>query len=866
MRLHYLRTRGLKGLFAFPQGLEFAFDKLPAGLVAIVGPNGEGKTSFLEAPLVALFGEFPSRPDCALIDGVDGRDATLELHFDIEGRGLYRAFVNVDGVKRTTDALLERIPSGSAPLSRSDVRLNDGKISTYRAAVARELPSKELLLASAFAAQNRAGSFATLDRKGRRELFSQLLGLERYERMAATAREAAAFVSSRLTWRRGLLADLQRATAPAMHEQLEQTGDALRAELAEALRAKEGFVNCQTALEQRLETLRAGAARHAAAHAAMAQLEMRLAENLALGQRLEQERARLAEDERRDLAAINSRRDQAIAGLRASIDAIQTVAQLDAALERELVAHDTQTDREIAERETRIENNAAVLARAPEIYASVDEATFLRRTVVGLELAHSDQQRELELKRTAQQAADRAQFDAVAEAARIEADAHAARLLQTVPCHAAGECADCEFLVDARAAQLRVASAADPERLIAAADARLASARADLNHAASAREHTRAQLDDARSQLQAIESTAALLPKLEAATARVAELREDQARIRANAERRREQLRANRDEAVRVNDELRADRERVIELAHAEAVQQREAMTATYRTRAEAIAEHLVEVIEAKASVRAELEAQDQIRARTVGAAVELEDETAELARTRRALEEATHRLGTLQEQVADVERRRATLVEQCAERDEVTEHVRELETQLVEWTALAKIFGREGLPVLEIDAAGPGVSALANDLLQACFGSRFTLELITQDMKVDGSGFKEVFDVTVYDADRGGEARRLQLLSGGEQVIVDEALKSAIALHLNQRHDQPIRTCWRDETTGALDPDNALRYVQMLRRLRDAGGFHQVFFVTHNLEAAALADVQLVIGGGRVQVLYPPFTPSEAA
>lgn len=176
------------------------------------------------------------------------------------------------------------------------------------------------------------------------------------------------------------------------------------------------------------------------------------------------------------------------------------------------------------------------------------------------------------------------------------------------------------------------------------------------------------------------------------------------------------------------------------------------------------------------------------------------------------------------------------------------------------EWNVLAKAFGREGLPVLEIDAAGPAVSDLCNDLLHSCFGSsRFTVELVTQQPKTDGTGMKEIFELKVHDSEQGGE-RDLTDLSGGEQVIVDEALKSAIALFVNQQNTFPMETCWRDETTGALDPENALRYIALLRRLQERGGYEKVVFVSHNPDATALADAQLAVADGAVTVRYPPF------
>ena len=73
-----------------------------------------------------------------------------------------------------------------------------------------------------------------------------------------------------------------------------------------------------------------------------------------------------------------------------------------------------------------------------------------------------------------------------------------------------------------------------------------------------------------------------------------------------------------------------------------------------------------------------------------------------------------------------------------------------------------------------------------------------------------------------------------------------------------------PIRTLWRDETGAALDPVNAIAYVQMLRKVLELGNFHHVFFISHNPAAAALADTQIRVGGGTAVIVQPPY--SEAA
>lgn len=170
---------------------------------------------------------------------------------------------------------------------------------------------------------------------------------------------------------------------------------------------------------------------------------------------------------------------------------------------------------------------------------------------------------------------------------------------------------------------------------------------------------------------------------------------------------------------------------------------------------------------------------------------------------------------------------------------------------EATDWALLAKALGRDGVQALAIDAAGPAVTAIANDLLSNCYGPRFTIALETTALKKDG-GQKETFDIRILDGEAGREARKC---SGGETVLIDEALRLALAIYNASRSGVELRTLWRDETAGALSPENADRYVAMLRRAAEVGGFHQVLFVAHQADVWQQADAQLLVEGGQVTI-----------
>lgn len=176
------------------------------------------------------------------------------------------------------------------------------------------------------------------------------------------------------------------------------------------------------------------------------------------------------------------------------------------------------------------------------------------------------------------------------------------------------------------------------------------------------------------------------------------------------------------------------------------------------------------------------------------------------------------------------------------------------MERSLATWRWLGRGLGREGVQALELDAAGPRVSGLANELLTDAYGPRFQIRLETQAAKADGKGVKETFDVVVVDTERGREGNG-EDLSGGEKVIVGEALGLAVGLFHAQAAGVSLGTVVRDETVGALDPENGERYLAMLRAFLRVGQVHQLLYVAHSPALVELADAVIHVADGRIEV-----------
>ena len=101
-----------------------------------------------------------------------------------------------------------------------------------------------------------------------------------------------------------------------------------------------------------------------------------------------------------------------------------------------------------------------------------------------------------------------------------------------------------------------------------------------------------------------------------------------------------------------------------------------------------------------------------------------------------------------------------------AARRSQVDARRRHVENELGNWNLFARCMSNDGLIALVIDDAGPALSALANDLLLACCGPRFTVSIHT--LLETGKGEqKEGFHIVVHD-DETGESKSVAWMSGG--------------------------------------------------------------------------------------------------
>ncbi|MDP2319608.1 MAG: SMC family ATPase [Acidobacteriota bacterium] len=839
MRLEHLALRGFMTAFA-GKTVAIDFEALPDGLIALVGGNGQGKTTLLEAAPAGLYRQMMSRDGDIKSYAMD-RDSFIESRWSI-GEEAYVARLSVDGIKGSSAAALKREGS-SSPLS-------DGKVSTYDPVIARLFPPVHVFKASAFAAQNKAGSFVNAGKKERRDIFGSFLGLDRLVAMSDTAKAAAAEVEKVRIRLKADVDGLARETTAEIRAGLQEQIEGLAAQYRDATHRRDRLTATIAVTEQRLALLSDSTAAHAAATQKVEQLAATLRDAEASLD------AHVAEDLRATLVE-----SQALKTLterqRAKVDDIDgrdNYAAKTDANELQAIADGLAT--KLADIQKKIDGNATIQGMADDIRAAVQTIARLTPEVTRLRAERDaliDQQAALAARQAENEKVIAGFTKPQTELDRATADA---TLLEHVPCGGRGEFAGCQLLVNAKTAEGLIADLRAQLAGVAAANetrtALLDAARELARDLAS----KKATLLDLELQLLPAHEPAKYAEKLAGSDARVKELTEWRVDAEKEAAQRTKDARARHVTAAE-----RRSTERVTLVQEFETAKAEHATRVAARLEA-AKAKHFTLSVAGSTALAAHANAVDELTAladsHQVAASLQ-----AELQQLRADRDGAVTAIATANSDVAAVRQRQEDLDAKAQKLTSLQTRLALLDTELLEWQLLQKALGRDGLPDLEIDQAGPAISAIANEILADCFESRFSIELVTQVAKADGKDMKAEFTVLVTD-NQAGDTRDIADLSCGELVIVSEALMNAISIFVNERSTTPMRTCFRDETTGALSKENTQRYIQMLRKVQMLGGFKQILFISHDPDAYCLADAQLHVAAGAVTPKLPPY--QEAA
>ena len=296
------------------------------------------------------------------------------------------------------------------------------------------------------------------------------------------------------------------------------------------------------------------------------------------------------------------------------------------------------------------------------------------------------------------------------------------------------------------------------------------------------------------------------------------------------------------DEAAATMDEIEREMGKLggdVGVAETETTDEREERARIVAAQQAVAAEVGQQVQQARSSLARIDRALAELPARFDGRRVALAAEALAESRARAKAVEEGHL--SAQRDVQRLEAIDGQLVALAGRRSRCDAHKVRVEQALADWTLFARCMSNDGLIPLAIDDAGPELSALANGLLLASYGPRFTLSIQTLLETAKGDS-REGFEILVHDAE-SDESKSLAWMSGGERTIIEACLARAIALYLVQSSGRHYSTLFSDEVDGALDPDRKRAFMAMKREVLELGGYEREFFISQTPELAAMAD-----------------------
>ncbi|PNE59669.1 hypothetical protein A8H39_00525 [Paraburkholderia fungorum] len=761
-----------------------------------MGKNGQGKTTILDN--LHPYRLMPSRCDglkpssFSYWDEISEPLAQKQLDWSHDGVR-YRSDVvfRVTGKTRNQQAFLHRWDSNDwAPVVLPDGTTSDGSAATYDRCIEAILGRPEVFFTTQFAAHRRKmlGDYEHADVKA---LLSAWLGHDELLRDSASAAEVASLLREKL-------ADVQARIRDSA--ELRAAANAARSEAQQLI----GQVNAKAATLVQAEL-------------AVQQLRARVVQldtEAAGFQRVEEQRKQWRElietDNRRATARASELRDQ-------QAKQASALKQRDAEAERSIKA----LQKEITEAETRLTTINARIAEEKAVREAASQVAPLQSTRTTLTGSLDGIRQQIVTLRpyrtkTMTLTADLARVATEGKATgdRVAQLSTVAALADRVPCSGMELAAGCELLKDAREAR-----------------AKLTTVTTDLAN-------QRKQYSTINNDLKSAGVEVAKLDALEAQDARVGQ--ELDAVIRSLD---RLVPLASQSQLI---DEAKVARPGVVNLLTAKRadLERHEAVRKTIRAEIDAAGAACDAAIAQvqQAHQQAVAGYQEKLQALPASTDASVREGVAKtLSQAEAQVQVIKGEIAYLQAKQAQVHERVGRAEAGVAELGPMSHVAEKLGQEIEAWELASQALGRDGLVAFSIDDAGPGIAAIANDLLTVCYGGRFSVRFETQ-RELRSGALREGFEIMVLDVEDGME-KPVQKLSGGQCVYVNDCLMRAVALYLAGAARFRSDTLFSDETDGLLDEEKKRQLILLKRRVHELGKYSREYFVTQTKEIQGLAD-----------------------
>jgi DNA repair protein SbcC/Rad50 len=170
-------------------------------------------------------------------------------------------------------------------------------------------------------------------------------------------------------------------------------------------------------------------------------------------------------------------------------------------------------------------------------------------------------------------------------------------------------------------------------------------------------------------------------------------------------------------------------------------------------------------------------------------------------------------------------------LATQRIRKTQFTQERETLQKRIVQHKTLEKAFGKDGVPALLIEQALPQIEEKSNELLDRLSDGQMSIRFVTQteykDKKRDD--LRETLDIQISDS---AGIRAYEMYSGGEAFRVNFAIRLALSEILAQRKGARLQTLVIDEGFGSQDTLGRQRLVEAINLVKN--DFAKILVITH--------------------------------
>jgi len=801
-------------------------------LACISGANGAGKSTLLDAMTWSLFGQARKRDESLINTHPEVKAAEVTFDFAYEG-AVYRVQRTLPRGKTTLLEFHIRDGDDWRPLSERTMRETQARIE----AVLRL--DYETFINAAFFLQGKADQFTQQNSTKRKEVLSNILGLEAwegYKKLAGAQRSALENKQQGLDGRLGEI-DAELAEEPARKASLEQLEAQLKQQAATRKTqqaALESLQRSQAALDEQrrlVETLRAGAERAATVLTGLQErLSARQTERGTFAGLVEREKeVRTAYQDWQAARAKLEEWDRTAAAFQEQ-DALRQKPQAAITAEQARLEQELDSLRTSAEG---IEKQASQAATLRSEFEAAGKA--LAEAEAGVQ-ARAEKQAEL-------RAAQEAQSDARSRKETLETQIDELKeRIQQLESTSDGTCPLCgqplepkdrKALITKLKAEEKELSAQMSEsidrfnrinRQIKALDVEAAK----LAHWEEERIQHAGHVSQAQARLEAVESAVAEWKKTGAK--RLAEVEKLLAKGSFAAEARKALAEIDKELKKLGYDAASHDLARRAEQDGRSAEAEFRELEAA-RAALAPLEREIVDLEKQAAEAAVEQERQEK---EYQAAQAKLEDsskDAPDLESAERQLFDTQEEENRLNQQVGAARQKVAVLDDLRARKSALGKEREALGLQIGRLKTLETAFGKNGVPALLIEQALPQIEARANELLDRLSDGRMSVRFVTQEKYKDDkrADLRETLEIQISD---GAGTRDYEMFSGGEAFRVNFAIRLALAEVLAQRKGARLQTLVIDEGFGSQDAQGRQRLIEAINLVKD--DFAKILVITH--------------------------------